>query len=348
MGDLPAPAEYFLMRLRWLQGALRDRVCACRSTESPEALSAAVDARGGDTLYGIDVRLEDVLLDLCGRWAQEMPLVLIAEGLPGSGWHVLPEGTPVEAAQFCLVVDPIDGTRAIMYDKRSAWVLSAIAPNRGEETTLADIAIAMQTEIPTTRQYLADTLWAVRGAGARAERRNVLTGECQPYVPRPSQASSLAHGFAGLCKFFPGARDLVAALEEALFERVVGAPADGNPLVFDDQYVSTGGQLYELCVGHDRFTADLRPLALAAKYPGASVHRLCCHPYDVCTELIAREAGVVITDAWGGPLSAPLDIRCDVAWAGYANPAIRSLVESVLQDLLRQWEVAPGNQRAAR
>ena len=37
---------------------------------------------------------------------------------------------------------------------------------------------------------------------------------------------------------------------------------DGVPLVFDDQYISTGGQLYELAVGHDLFTADLRPAVL--------------------------------------------------------------------------------------
>jgi hypothetical protein len=195
----------------------------------------------------------------------------------------------------------------------------------------------MQTEIPTTRQYLADVLWAVRGEGAHAERVNLLTGESRAYAPRPSGAATLAHGFAGISKFFPGARDLVASLEEALFERVIGTPADGNPLVFDDQYISTGGQLYELIVGHDRFNADLRPLALAAKYPAASVHRLCCHPYDLCTELIAREAGVAVTDPRGGQVACPLDIRADVSWVAYANERIRAEVEPVLQELLRGW-----------
>ena len=30
--------------------------------------------------------------------------------------------------------------------------------------------------------------------------------------------------------------------------------------VFDDEYLSSGGQLHELMTGHDRFVADLRPL----------------------------------------------------------------------------------------
>jgi len=336
--DLPAPAGYFLERLRALQLALRDHVCACRDAASPEAMAAVGEARDGDTLYAIDLHSEEILLEHCARWAEEMPLALIAEGIPGNGWRIFPEGCAPEAARFCLIVDPIDGTRGLMYDKRSAWVLCWVAPNRGEATTLSDIVIAMQTEIPTTRQYLADRLWAVRGEGARAERSNLLTGESRAYTPQPSRAESLAHGFAGITKFFPGARDLVASLEETLFERILGTPADGNPLVFDDQYISTGGQLYELIVGHDRFNADLRPLALAAKYPAASRHRLCCHPYDFCTELIAREAGVIVTDPWGAEVTCPLDIRVDLAWVGYANRKIQAQVEPVLQELLREWE----------
>jgi hypothetical protein len=40
--------------------------------------------------------------------------------------------------------------------------------------------------------------------------------------------------------------------------------------------------------------------------------------------VIAREAGVIVTDAArGGRLRAPLDIRAPVAWAGYANAALR-------------------------
>jgi fructose-1,6-bisphosphatase/inositol monophosphatase family enzyme len=63
---------------------------------------------------------------------------------------------------------------------------------------------------------------------------------------------------------------------------------------------------------------------------------LCCHPYDVCTELIAREAGVIVTDERGQPLDAPLDIRANVSWIGYANETIRQKVEPVLLRLLAE------------
>ena len=50
---------------------------------------------------------------------------------------------------------------------------------------------------------------------------------------------------------------------------------------------------------------------------------LCCHPYDLCTELIARECGVVVTDERGAPLDAPLNVEADVSWVGYANAGLR-------------------------
>ena len=86
--------------------------------------------------------------------------------------------------------------------------------------------------------------------------------------------------------------------------------------------------MYELMAGHDRFVADLRPLV----NPGG----LGCHPYDLCTELIAREAGVLITDPAGAPVAAPMDLTTNVAWVGYANEPLHRSIEPVLQAALRR------------
>jgi hypothetical protein len=114
-------------------------------------------------------------------------------------------------------------------------------------------------------------------------------------------------------------------------EAVLGPPQPGKAQAFEDQYISTGGQLYELMAGHDRFVADLRPLFERRRAGGAA---LCCHPYDLCTELIARELGVLVTDERGGRLDAPLDVASDVAWIGYANQALKARVEPHLQRAL--------------
>ena len=192
-----------------------------------------------------------------------------------------------------------------------------------------DIEAAVQTEIPIRKQHLADAVWALPEAGVQAERWNRLTGERTPLTLRPSRAATLAHGFATVARFFPGQRDMMAAIDDEVVASVMGPPQAGKAACFEDQYASTGGQLYELMAGHDRFVADIRPLVYGRPSP------LCCHPYDICTELIARELGVIVTDERGQPLSAPLSVEADVAWVGYANEHIRSLVEPALQHALR-------------
>ena len=142
-----------------------------------------------------------------------------------------------------------------------------------------------------------------------------------------SSAATIAHGFATVVRFFPGARDVLAAIDDEIVHSLV-PPQPKRAACFEDQYASTGGVLYELMAGHDRFIADLRPLVNAGG--------LCCHPYDLCTMLIARAAGVVITDPAGAPVDAPLDLTTDVAWVGYANDALRRSIEPVLQGALRR------------
>src|SRR5207247_7923362 len=102
------------------------------------------------------------------------PLVLIAEGLP-TGRLVLPSGARETDCRWRLLVDPIDGTRGLMYQKRSAWILTGVAPNRGTATRLRDIVLAVQTEIPLVKQHLSDQLWALRGQGMQAWRYNRLS-----------------------------------------------------------------------------------------------------------------------------------------------------------------------------
>ncbi|MCL4863424.1 MAG: hypothetical protein KJZ93_28730, partial [Caldilineaceae bacterium] len=235
-----------------------------------------------------------------------------------------------------IIVDPIDGTRGIMYQKRSAWILTGVAPNRGSDTTLRDIELAIQTEIPLVKQHLSDTLWALVGQGVVAERHNRLTGENQRINLHPTSATTIAHGFAMLARFFPGAREELAAIDEEIVQGALGPVQRGKTHCFEDQYICSGGQLYELMAGHDRFVADLRPLMEQVLAQRGLALGICCHPYDLCTELIARELGVVITDERGEQLSAPLNVEADVSWVGYGNAAIQAEIEPLLQAALHR------------
>lgn len=323
---------------------IRDAVVAECEHRTIEDLSNVDHDTVGDTIYAVDRISEDRLIALFERdIVPHAPVVLIAEGLPDRGQRVLPDGTPEAEAVWRVIVDPIDGTRGLMYQKRSAWILTGVAPNHGQDTDLQDIDLAVQTEIPLIKQHLTDQIWAVRGEPVQAVRTNRLTGEDMPLKLTPSRASTIAHGFASIARFFPGVREPLAAIDEEIIASVLGPLQPGKAHTFEDQYISTGGQLYELMAGHDRFVADLRPLMEPLLARKGLALGLCCHPYDICTALIAEALGVVILAPDGLPLHTPLSVEPDVAWVGYANAAIREEMEAALVRALHKRDLLEMN-----
>jgi len=326
--------EYFIEKVLNLHRQIQQSVIKQLATMSTEQLSKVTQDAEGDTLYAVDTGVEEILMRFFEAWSEEVPLVLVSEGLPQGGKVVFPEGIVEREAEIRVIVDPIDGTRGIMYDKRSAWILTGVAPNQGDEGRLSDIHIAVQTEIPTTKQYLADRLWAIRGKGVFAERVNIFTGEKRIFTPKPSRATGIEHGFAMLSKFFPGGKEIISSIEEGIVLGMTGARVEGKVKVFDDQYISTGGQLYELMVGHDRFNGDIRA-ALKTAGVGKELPGMSCHPYDLASMLIAQEAGVILTDIYGNILDGPMNVAADIAWIGYANAELRQRIEPILQRELK-------------
>jgi len=321
--------------LRRLHDGLRDAIVAATERQRGAELAGVSREETADTIYTLDAIGEDVLLASFDALSGDHAFVLIAEGL-GQGPRVFPRGASESEARWRIIMDPVDGTRGLMYQKRSAWILTGVAPNRGPRTCLLDIVLAIQTEIPLVKQHLSDQLWSIKGEGSGAERSNRLTGERTHLDLRASSAGTIDHGFATVSRFFPGARDELGAIDEEIVNGILGPAAPGKARCFEDQYISSGGQLYELMSGHDRFVADLRPLMNGLLEARGQPRALCCHPYDMCTLLIAAERGVIVTDAAGRPLDAPLDLETDVSWIGYANDAIRRQVEPVLRAALEK------------
>jgi hypothetical protein len=334
-------AQALVAHIRRVHEAIRDEVVAASERQSIDELSEVVGDDAGDTVFAVDRVSESVLLERFEELAREWPCLLVAEGLGQDGRRVLPAGTREQDVEIVVIVDPIDGTRGLMMQKRPAWVLTGVAPYRDGRETLADIVLAVQTEIPLVKQNLCDTMWAVAGGGAHAERFDRVTGARRPLALRPSRATTIDQGFGGVTRFFPGARAALAAIDDEVVEAVLGPTVKGRAQSFEDQYISNAGQLYELAMGHDRWVAELRPLVEPLLARRGRALGICSHPYDLSTELIAREAGVIVTDPLGRPLAAPLDVFTDVAFVAYANEAIRSQVDPPLRAALRARELLP-------
>lgn len=318
-----------------LQRVLLDELLRERQKLSTTEMSAISHITIADTIYGIDAVSERLILEWMEKhWPTNWPVELVMEGLEDRDSVTFPAKTPIDETWLRLIIDPIDGTREIMWDRRSAWALAAVAPQKGEATRLSDTQVAAMTELPTTKGAFADQISGVRGRELTAERIRLSDGKVETFPLEPYNGDSLLHGFAGLASPFPGARQIVGAIEEKFYAELESADPHTLP-IFNDQYLSTGGQILDLITGRLRFFGDLRPYVFSRQ---KRAQALCCHPYDVCVALLAELAGVVLESPTGEPLDPPLDTTTPVAWVGFANarlaararPALHRALEHVL------------------
>jgi fructose-1,6-bisphosphatase/inositol monophosphatase family enzyme len=327
-----------LRRARGLLCSLGDRIQStliAKRSQGMARLSRVAGVTQADTIYRIDRFSEAAIVEWFDEhWPRHCPVEIVMEGLADGQQLTFPRGIPVKSTVAKCIIDPIDGTRNLMLDKRPAWALAALAPQRGMKNRLSDIVVAAMTELPISKQGRVEQWSAIRGqalSGVRGVMTDLGTGQRRKVRPALSRALDCRHGFAALVKFFPEGKALTAQIEESLWTELYGR--DGLPVIFDEQYTTTGGQLYEILAGHDRMIADLRPLIYGKLGLTTS---LVCHPYDICTALILTEAGGVVEHPLGGPVQAPLDTTSPVTWVGYANPGLARRIRPVLRRILRQ------------
>lgn len=333
------PIETILEQLRHVGDTVCDHVWRVLDEIPPEERSRITRKTGADVIYRIDEDAEAVILDqLAGVAGSVGGITLIAEGIGDDAPVTLPASLPPGKTAWRVIIDPIDGTRMIMVDKRSAFFLAGVAPNRGHATSTADIEAAVMVELPTRRGYLSDHFWAIRGGGARGETRNLFTGERSPRAITPSTETEILGGFASFIRFFPPEKEVMTRIEADLLEQLYPNPKPGEIITFEDQYISSGGQLYELLTGKDRFVADLRHHLYRSPHRTRPAGHI-CHPYDLAAHLIGEEAGIIITGADGSPFNAPLDTTSPADWIGYANSHVFDQVHEPLQALLRTYEL---------
>lgn len=310
--------------VRLVQKAFRD---------GTSTLAEAVSEEGGDRIYRIDREVEATIEEAIVEWPDEcLPLVLIAEGMGDEGRQQF--GPTNQKPQWRLIIDPIDGTRMLMYDKRSAWFLAAVCPDKGEATTLADSVASVMVELPPSKQTMGDAFVASLDSPTRALRLHVdesqppSVNEAVEFAPSPSTNVDLQDGFATVLSMFPGTRQLAASLAERIAERC--GVMTSLPTVFDDQYISCGGLMYQLMTGRDLCCLDLRPQFNLILGRCGDERFIESHPYDLAGLLAVQSTGVIMTNGLGQPLNARLDVHSGVDWCGYANSHIRNLVEPIV------------------
>lgn len=315
-----------LALIRDLHFAIHDAVRARLFAQDGRLFAVANEDGDGDVSYNIDIASEETIEHFFSCNPIEGGIVLISEG---SGKQVYPAAINESEARYRLLIDPIDGTREIMYNKRSAWVITAVAYNRGDATNLSDVFLSVQTELPVKKQTLASFVYAEKGSGAWEEIWDIGSRTMTAKAERlqPSQSKSIDHGYAVFSNYFPGVRDAIALFADTVLSKIGIEIQNDKAIVFDDQYISSGGQIYLLASGAYRFAADIRPALTRISNERGIGLALCCHPYDIGGLLIFLEAGGIMTDLTGKDITYPIDTQTRCGWLAYANNDIRNLME---------------------
>ena len=308
-----------------LRATTRAALLEARARGTGAELARPAGQGQGDVTFGLDVPAERALDAWLAEAARAGPLSLLTED---AGWRHRGPGGALPSFDHGgprIAVDPIDGTRNLMVELRSAWTVVSFAGPGAGAPRLSDLAGGLLAEIPTRFGALYRVLSAARGGGARYEERDLATGAALHGAPLCADADArVDQGYFPVFRYKPDQRPAIARLEAALFARLAAAEGADTRSIYDDQYISNGGQLALLALGTYRAVFD--PRALVAARLGSPT--VTSKPYDVAGAILcASEAGAVITAADGGALDFPLDTETPVSFAGYANPGTRARVE---------------------
>ena len=323
-------ADVLLPIVRSFHEDVRGRVGAllteARETGRPGLLSQPGKWGAGDMAFALDEEAERALQAFGENLARHGPAVIVAEG-PGERRHGA-SGAPFVRA----LVDPVDGTRPLMQEMRSAWVLTGLAPDGGAATRLSDIEIAVQTELPPSTAGVYHVLSARRGAGATIARHDVITGEELDVRPlRVHEELPLDNGTFSFTRYLPAGRALAAELEQRFLEAAIATHGLDPHLIYDDQYLCSSGQLFLVTTGRYRMLADLRGW-LGERH---GIANFTAKPYDLAALLVYEEAGVTVLDAAGQPLDAPCDTETPLDVVAFGNETLRRAYWPLLAELLR-------------
>lgn len=255
-----------------LARALREEVLPELGSHAGRAHAGA--GEGGDVTFAIDERAESFLEAYLAERAPEVAFYSEDRGL------VEPGG----AAEWVLVVDPIDGTRPAMAGFESACVSVAAARLDGEPT-MADVSVGAVVEIRSGRGFLAARGEGVEPAAALSANTDL-------------RRMFWAYGLRGRP---------VRAIAEVLGELLDGSSVGGGTFdlgsaTFDMTRIVTG-QLDAYVEPGPRLVADVPGMREEFLRVGGGA-LLNNSPYDLAAALlVCEEAGAVVTDAYGESLA---------------------------------------------
>lgn len=313
-----------------LRDAVRRALVDAIRADDLERIARPTSRGRGDWTYGLDLPGEREIAAWQAEVARSRALSVLTED---GGWRHMgpgPGGGAVELDGFGhggprIAFDPVDGTRNLMADLRPAWTVVSFAPPGDGEPRLADLTAGIVAELPESRARTRRTLVAERGGACSIAVHELATGALEEERRLTADSDGRAdHGYFPFFRYLADLRPATAELEAAFFARLAAHEGADVRNCYDDQYITSAGQLVLLALGTYRFVVD--PRAFLAERRGRPT--VTTKPYDLAGALLVAEAaGCALTDPLGRALDFPIDTDTPVSWVGYANAATRARLE---------------------
>ena len=228
-----------------------------------------------------------------------------------TGAACFPRARAERDAEIVALVDPIDGTRGLMYQKRPAWILTGIAPYRGGARDArghshrgADRDSAGEAA-PRRHAVGRGRRGRPRRTDRSRSRARARRWRCGRRGRRRSPTASAASRSSS-----PGRARELAAIDDAVVSRLLGEARRRRRSAGVRRRVPVVRRPALRACGRPR-SLDGRPAPSPSARPARrwAARRFSARTRTISScELIAREAGVIVTDPRGAPLSAPLDV----------------------------------------
>ncbi len=298
------------------------------------AISRGVAEGAGDVTFGLDLPSEELLTGWLVDRARTGPISVLTED---SGWRHMgpnpsgaPDAEPVTLSGFDhggprIAFDPVDGTRNLMTNLRSAWTVVSFAPPGSCMPRCSDLTGGIVAELPTSRARTRTILVSERGKPCHLEERDLLTSvvtaERELVVDTDNRVD---HGYFPFFRYMHDLRPAIAQMEADFLARLESIESADVRNCYDDQYICSAGQLIMLAMGTYRFVVD--PRALLAERRGRPT--ITTKPYDIGgAVLCAQSAGCIITAPDGSALDFDIDTHSPISFVGYANAPTRLRLE---------------------
>ncbi len=241
-------------------------------------------------------------------------------------------------AKYFVLIDPVDGSRELMRDERAAWLIFAYGKWKGKETKLKDIQGVILGRLPPSREHIYEFIMTSETTEPLVYKFDLTTlggrnienlEEWEVKKLKNRGLNDIYHSHICFVAPFPPYK-YVAEIADKFWNAV------GDKVIFNEQYLTTAGQMLAMLEGKISLIVDIRK-SIKNRY---DVDMLCAHPYDIPAAYLLKKLNAVVTgndldekSFWNQPL---IPLNTDIGYIAFPNREMFNRYAEILKKILNK------------